>query len=90
VDLIEISERLEHEAVCAALEEAGNLALEILYSLLARCGAKGFDADPQRTDGSHDASFVARRLPCDLHRGLVDRLGLIVQAVGMISAPACT
>ncbi|MNY02578.1 hypothetical protein D3C86_1351520 [compost metagenome] len=83
LDLAQVREGLEHEAVHPAVEEPLDGLDEERLGLGLRGRPVGFQADPQGPDGTRHVSLLARRLAGDLGGAPVDALHLAAQAVAL-------
>jgi hypothetical protein len=81
VDLVEVRERLEHEAVHAALEQPLRLRLEQLEGLDPRGLAERLEPDAERPDGAGDQGAGACRSARELGGAAVDRVRFVRQPV---------
>ncbi len=81
MDLFQIAERLEHEPVDSAGEQAVHLAPEMVARFVAGGRSERLEPEPQRTDRPGDAGAVVGGGSGRLRRRLVDAFGQIGQPV---------
>ena len=79
-DFVQIAERLEDEEIDAAVGKRLRLLAEIVARLVDAGLAPRLDADAERSDGAGDVRLLARSVPRDFRRLLVDRVQPIGEA----------
>ncbi len=83
VDLLQVAERLQDEEIYSRSGEGGGLLAERLASLGSGRGSVRLQPNSDRTDASGHEELVARHLPGESCRGLVDPAHLRLEAVAL-------